>query len=347
MTQLDQWSDGVYLYGVGGFATRVHSALTALDVDVIGFVCAQPSVDNFLGRPVWHAKEFCPGDLPVLVGILNHRDAYLDLETALAPKGWSLLFPTNFPDEIIDELGWAFWLSRKSFIEQNARRFEKLSGVLADTESRSILAGIRDFRSGQSNASSSYLSADPQYLNTLNEPLTRMPDVHFIDGGAYDGDTFRELSNRLKFGAAYLFEPDQANYNRLCADPACGSAIKLPLGLYSKTASISFASNASAASCIEETGGVQVTVCAIDEVIGLGRCDFIKLDIEGAEMAALKGARALLKRERPFLAISAYHKPTDLLDIPDFLSDLGLGYKISLRSHGANSFDSVIYATPN
>jgi hypothetical protein len=63
-------------------------------------------------------------------------------------------------------------------------------------------------------------------------------------------------------------------------------------------------------------GGTEIEVTTIDDVVGEERVMFIKMNIEGAEIDALKGATRTIRRWRPKLAISAYHRPSDLWRIP-------------------------------
>ena len=81
-------------------------------------------------------------------------------------------------------------------------------------------------------------------------------------------------------------------------------------------------------------------------ITGQEKVDFIKLDVEGAEKKALDGAKQLIVRSRPVLAISLYHQPQDLWELPLFLSTICENYKFYIRQHYANSFDSVLYAVP-
>jgi FkbM family methyltransferase len=53
------------------------------------------------------------------------------------------------------------------------------------------------------------------------------------------------------------------------------------------------------------------------------RVDFIKADIEGSELAMLKGAHETLKRFKPKLSIEVYHKPDDIPFMLDILKQLG------------------------
>jgi hypothetical protein len=60
----------------------------------------------------------------------------------------------------------------------------------------------------------------------------------------------------------------------------------------------------------------------------LGRVDFIKMDIEGAETNALSGARETLAKDHPRLSISAYHLPTDPERIPQVIRGAWPGYRM-------------------
>lgn len=75
-----------------------------------------------------------------------------------------------------------------------------------------------------------------------------------------------------------------------------------------------------------------------------GRVDFIKMDIEGAEMEALGGASSIIREFKPRLAISGYHKPQDLWEIPNKLKELNAGYQITFGHHTPILWESVFYA---
>jgi FkbM family methyltransferase len=89
-----------------------------------------------------------------------------------------------------------------------------------------------------------------------------------------------------------------------------------------------------------------VTVSIDDWVDGnnLQKVDFIKMDIEGAELDALRGAIETLKRFRPQLAIALYHRPEDIYEIPDFLVSQNLGYRYYLKHPTSAGFETVLLA---
>lgn len=75
------------------------------------------------------------------------------------------------------------------------------------------------------------------------------------------------------------------------------------------------------------------------------RVDFIKMDIEGSELQALHGSVETLRRFRPRLALSLYHRPEDFYTIPEFLDSLGLGYRLFLDHYTIHHEETVLYAT--
>jgi FkbM family methyltransferase len=76
----------------------------------------------------------------------------------------------------------------------------------------------------------------------------------------------------------------------------------------------------------------------------LDRVVYIKMDIEGAEMDALAGAENVIRTYKPRLAISGYHKPSDLWEIPQKIVSLNPGYKLTFGHHSAVQWESVFYA---
>jgi len=86
----------------------------------------------------------------------------------------------------------------------------------------------------------------------------------------------------------------------------------------------------------------------IDEIVaseGIG-VDFLKLDIEGSELPALRGAERTIREFRPKLAIAAYHQPEDLFEIPLFIDALGLDYLLFLDHTSAEADETVLFGIP-
>ena len=96
-----------------------------------------------------------------------------------------------------------------------------------------------------------------------------------------------------------------------------------------------------------DTSVASISVDDLVKTKSLTRIDFIKMDIEGAELAALKGAEHTLRRFKPKLAICVYHRLEDFFDIPDYLASLQLGYRFFLRHFTIHIDETVLFATVN
>lgn len=89
------------------------------------------------------------------------------------------------------------------------------------------------------------------------------------------------------------------------------------------------------------------SVKTIDSLVDSGdiqKIDFIKMDIEGYELRALKGAARAISRFKPKLAISIYHRNEDMYEIPQYVHDLGLGYKLFIDHYTIHHEELILYA---
>jgi hypothetical protein len=82
----------------------------------------------------------------------------------------------------------------------------------------------------------------------------------------------------------------------------------------------------------------------IDTAIGTVSPSFISMDIEGAELRALKGAYQTIVKSRPTLAICVYHSVDHLWAIPRYINELGLGYRFWMRNYCSFTAETVLYA---
>lgn len=90
---------------------------------------------------------------------------------------------------------------------------------------------------------------------------------------------------------------------------------------------------------------VTVPITTLDHVMSDETVGFIKMDIEGAELDALRGAANVIARDRPFLAISVYHKPGDVLALMQYIHEIVPDYQFWLRHYGALFYETVLYAS--
>lgn len=76
----------------------------------------------------------------------------------------------------------------------------------------------------------------------------------------------------------------------------------------------------------------KIEIVTIDDFVFKNNLDIglIKMDIEGYEMKAIRGAFETIKRDRPILLISIYHSGNDFFEIKPFLEKMNLGYNFKI-----------------
>lgn len=226
--------------------------------------------------------------------------------------------------------------------------FEAVSSMLEDEFSRETLQAVISYRLAPSKEKLQRIVVSPMYFQ--RDILSPIKDEVFVDGGAYTGDT---IINLEKFGGGeywkkvYAWEPDEINRSRLietCKARKYQNIEIIPFGLWSKKAELHFDQTGDLGSKITEKGSYTVVVDSIDNVCWKDKVTFIKLDIEGSEMDALRGAEKIIRRDKPRLAISIYHEPQDYYEIPLYIRELVPEYKLYIRHHKFNKNDTVLYA---
>ncbi len=171
----------------------------------------------------------------------------------------------------------------------------------------------------------------------------------FIDAGGYSGETSREFAKytKNKYEKIYIFEPDEILYNITKENIKSWKLSNVEMvkkGVYSSD-SINqfFKQSSSGSSKISENGKDTVYTTSIDSFLGEKPTTFIKMDIEGAEMEALKGADKTISQCMPKLAISIYHKDDDLWKIPFYLMKKYPDYRFFMRHYTDLTIETVLY----
>lgn len=184
----------------------------------------------------------------------------------------------------------------------------------------------------------------------------------FIDAGCLDcGDDYRFVDwCKGEYSDIIAFEPDPLQYTK-CQECLAQRNIKnmrlIQAGLSSQSGTAEFATKGEGGSRIINNasehpsglGRIQklsvIKTVMLDQVVDKETVGFIKMDIEGAEFGALHGAKNTIIRDKPFLAISVYHQPGDMLAIMDYLHELVPEYRYWLRHYGPIYYETVLYAS--
>ena len=184
----------------------------------------------------------------------------------------------------------------------------------------------------------------------------------FLDCGCYDCGTVNDFINRVngKYSRVISFEPDTINYEnckKIVEDKKWNNVEVINKGLWDKVTTLSFYNGLQTDSRIVECEEdiykddvndaksiEKIEVTDIDTIMQGERVTFIKMDIEGSELKALQGAEETIKKYKPKLAISIYHKPEDIVEIPAYLKEIVPEYKFKIRHYTDHAYETVLYA---
>lgn len=200
------------------------------------------------------------------------------------------------------------------------------------------------------------LSGNTEYLKNaaqksgreyFHELFGEFHDEIIVDGGAFTGDTYREaLDAKMPYVKYYAFEPDTINYKKLVENTLKDKrVIPLNKGLYDTEKTLTLIEKGNVSSQLLENGGggAKVQVTCIDKIAG--DATFIKLDVEGSELSVLNGAEKTILCNKPKLAVCAYHRLEDIIEIPSKIKSINEKYKIYFRQHLGNmTRDLLVYA---
>lgn len=190
-----------------------------------------------------------------------------------------------------------------------------------------------------------------QYFDLPKLKNHLIDDEVFVDVGAFDGQTsvnFVQWEGRCR--KIFAMEPDPQNIEKCVkALDAIGAEYEmLPFGAWNKQEQLSFSAGLNGGSHVGDNQlgtdekQIIIDVAKIDDLIQ-EKVSFIKMDIEGAEINALKGAESTIKTYKPKLAICVYHKKEDIWEIPKLILSYVPEYKLYLRHYSLAKGETVLY----
>lgn len=340
---------GLVVYGLGSVGRQIVDDLLAEDKQIHLILDRGKRGESYRDIPILALEDVTDGRLAgrtVLIGLHNH---YVDIkqirDDLLGAGAVRILSPINLPELAPHgRTQPGYWLDASFDYDAHQPDFARARAALADTTSRELFDALVSYRqTGDiSNCPTPSLGDEytPEDLPRLKEPL------RIVDCGAFTGVAIHKF---LKAGYAIesvvAFEPDLDNFETLASrDFGIPRSLCLPLGTWSTTCQLRFASDASMASRLSDSGDTVVQCVAVDDILRGEQVNVVKLDVEGAEIETLKGMRRIIHDQRPALLVSAYHLPEHLYEIIDVIDSWKLGYRFHMRVHEFNTFGIVIYA---
>jgi len=336
----------IVLFGAGSLGRKVLAALRRRHVEPLAFADNNAQLAGTLvdGVPVipptLAAERFRDDALFVVTTFLpaggGVRRRLLELaalgcrrSTSFLPLGWQYEgvlphFGADLPSRLLGHAG----------------ELARVAELWDDGASRAAFRRELSWRLHGDFGDSAPPAPDQYFPRDL---LLSNPGEAFVDGGAFDGDTLR--SAPWPFARTVAVEPDPSSAARLRSFFGDSVLVRENL-LGSARGSARFNGTGTVASSRSEGGAFDVPVTTLDDLTAGEPPTFIKLDVEGDELAALHGGLKTLKAAQPVVAVCVYHRPEDLWTIPLFLRDALPGHRLHLRAHAWDGFELVAYAVP-
>ena len=368
-------SDGgrpILLYGMGNGADKILTVCEAYGIPVADCFASDGFVrgHSFHGKVVLSFSRACEKygaeNMIVLLSFASSRPEVLETIGRVA---------TACEMYIPDVPVCGTELFNAEFYESHLNEIAAARSLFADEESRRVYDGIIQYK--LTGCMDILRATESEPADAYRHILRAERFVTAADLGAYNGDSIRDLRQYAPaLRAVIALEPDRRNFRKLTeyatALREAGDSLTVhpvQAGAWSHTATLTFHGSGNRNAGLTDTpaeakGNIlpstadnpyfgktaEVPVTALDtvseEILGSGtHIDYIKYDVEGAEVEALLGSRAIIERDAPALLVSAYHRSHDLFRLPLLVQELNPDYKLYLRRMaGVPAWDINLYA---
>ncbi len=346
----------VVLYGAGECShwfvevvMRIHGIKPVVVLD-------KAFVDGgeYEGIPAFAPNNYQPSEAEkenaMAIIAIGKQEYYQEIFATLAGLGYQHIMPLHQVYEVhnpyqtpsaLEESGFAYYRQQK---ENILAAYD----VLEDDLSRDVFVSAMETHLTRRPVFLPKRERDEQYFPT-DITLTKGHN-RYICCGASHGDTLRLLHDRQGMAEAIAcFEPEPALYRRLSNYLAEGpkparNIFSVPCALSDHNGISSYKKSGYGYQLLEDGCG-PVQCVTIDDALPGFAPTFISMDIEGSEMAALRGAKCTIQEQKPDLGICVYHCPSHFWEIPNYLKALNPNYRFYLRNHTGYIYETVLYAT--
>jgi FkbM family methyltransferase len=334
------------IYGAGQFGQYFFEILDK-KIGIDFFIDAYTTSTEMYGKKIYKPEN---APIATVYNSVHFHDE--DIIKSLKEKGYKVnnFIKTlkKFPEILsIFRKKKFLWFNEKEKLFN--KKLEKIPPLLKDKKSLEIFDKLVEFRKSFDMQFYPYPNAKltEQYFVSDIPIIPKNNEIRFVDCRAFVGDTIELFYKNVKNKKSTIisFEPDPNNLKSLGENVKKFSNIDIiviPMGVYSQTKILNFSESGSG-STISENGNILVPVTSLDETVYNFKPNYIKMDIEGAEKKALLGAKNIIKDFTPNLAISLYHKPEDLWELPLLIYKLNSNYDFYIRVHAHLAIETVLY----
>lgn len=259
--------------------------------------------------------------------VIDSNLAMSNYAAILNKCGYHARFASSWEELAVDINDWLFFVFQKEMYDLIPERYEE----------RTVFSNRR-FHGRLGN----------QYFDVF---LPEKNEV-YIDIGGFQGETtlsFLQWCNN-EYSSIYIFEPNEHSFK------ICQSKIKehqlqncyiYNWAVWDSCGNKPFdtSDHFRQMAHIDEHGECLVKTVALDSMDFSGKSvSFIKIDAEGAEKEIIQGASKIIKKDKPKLAVSVYHKPNDYIELAELLLEIEPEYKLCFRQYHSDPKETILYA---
>ncbi len=358
----------IVIIGATEVANKIYNDIRQYrpDIKIIGFIECKKKISSLNNLPVWNLKEFI--------------DKNIQIDYAV----WSTLIDTQPVSSILDvydipvltQSAYLYHYYRNNLDLFNDENYETIISMFDEKEDKELFdlifklrACILPWSKAEKYYSSKYSNSKVCIYNNIKyhylDKINKNAVTTILDAGLFDGLyilAFNKLLPNLKktIGFEVIYNLARKNY---IEDFVLNNRLEIvPFALGEKESTTTFYININnfAASFGEDISSyknysldnkekIVVPITTIDKYCKQHKIypNFIKMDIEGAELSALKGGIEYIKEQRPQMAISIYHSNEDFFNIPIYLKNNLNNYKYHIGHYTGGSAETVLYAIPD
>lgn len=322
----------IVIYGMGNGADKLIAKFRELDINFADIFAS----DGFVRGHSFHGirvKSFSEikesySEFVIVLSFASNREEVIEM--LLEIDGEYDMYIPDMPvagNEYFDS----------NFYNMHYQEIISAYDSLRDEESKNCFAAVVNYKltGKMPYLIRAYSSRDELYgLIASRKKITS-----YVDGGAYNGDTLKEALVYFKdLKRAALFEPDARNFKKLSNFAKTVESVSLELynsALWSSEETLDFLSSGNRNSSLNSTASYEskslgTNAIMLDSALKQS-VDFIKYDLEGAELSALIGSSETIKKYKPLLLVSAYHRSSDVFSLVNYLTENYPFYDLYLR----------------
>jgi len=315
----------IVLYGMGNGADKIINVLKEKEIPFQGVFASDGFVRNksFHGHKIVSFSELEEkfGEMIVLLCFGSARPEVLENIRKISVR--QELYAPEVP-----VIGGGLFTQK--YLQDNILEFERVYNLLADDLSRKTFENTVKYK----------ISGKLQYLyecetdedEPYNNFLKLGSNESFLDLGAYNGDTVADFIKRVKsYNSIIAVEPDSKTFKKLVANTEGIENIRCENVCISDFHGLGAFGMRGGRNSGAENGKNEAQFTTIDRILGKEEATFIKMDIEGEEERAIKGAFNTITNLKPKMLISCYHRTEDLITLPKAVLNIRNDYRIYMR----------------